>query len=390
MRRFAMATKLEVKLLLLGIVAAVVLASGMTAMAKKPTPPPPVDPPVNYWITWFDSLGRNQAYPNGMSDVDDVGTVIVGTVYDTIYSTDGAYNTNHTAFVYLASLDQVDDLNDLIADPSFDGWTANAANGINMSGQIVGQARNDETSETRGFVFDMFGSEPSCVLLPVPVNSPGQTAVRVNVLGDVVAAEGGGWKTLYGWDAAENGYFVVGSWQTGSSLTAFNDFGQILLVDGRRYTPGIGWENFGTTYGIQFAMGMNNFGTFVGKRETTSKKPRRFCFRFTDGDPDQMLDIMESSRSAWDVNWYGDTCITDTRRAFLYTDEEGLWALDDLVTGATVDVEDWENASITYARHINDRDETGFGSICGNAVFSTTVRGKTTSTMHPFLLTPLP
>ena len=49
-------------------------------------------------------------------------------------------------------------------------------------------------------------------------------------------------------------------------VTDFNDARQILLVDGQRYTPDIGWENFGSEYGISFASGMNNDGMFVGKR----------------------------------------------------------------------------------------------------------------------------
>ena len=130
-------------------------------------------------------------------------------------------------------------INEMITDSSFDHWTATCATGINDSGQIVGSAENDDTGETRGFMFDP--QSPRCVLLPKPLNGPGQTAEKINNLGDIVAAEEGGWKTQYTWDADE-GYVVVGSWQKDSGISAFNDCGQILLNNGFRYTPDTGWE----------------------------------------------------------------------------------------------------------------------------------------------------
>ena len=241
-------------------------------------------------------------------------------------------------------------------------------------------------------MFDPQG--PLCVLLPPPLNGIGQMAKRINNFSEIVAYEGdswAGWKTLYAWDDDLGGYVRVDSWLMESSITAFNDRGQILLSTGLRYTPDTGWEDFSATYGIWFAQGMNNDGTFVGKREEGDKKTKTYCFRFTDGvdgNPDEMLDIMESPRSAWDVNSDGDVCITDTYRAYLYTDDEGLWALDNMVIGATADVQNWEDSTITYATNISDRDTTGFGSICGHALKSTRVRGTTTTTVTAFILTP--
>ena len=54
---------------------------------------------------------------------------------------------------------------------------------------------------------------------------------------------------------------------------------------------------------------------------------------------------MENSRSAYGVNSHGDMCIVDRLRAYLYTDEDGLWALDDMVFGETADVEHWADSS---------------------------------------------
>jgi hypothetical protein len=232
-----------------------------------------------------------------------------------------------------------------------------------------------------------------CVLLPQPLNGLGQTAEKINNLGDIVASEEGGWKTQYAWDDDLDGYVLVDSWQEESSITAFNDRGQILLSNGLRYTPSTGWEDFSATYDIRFAVGMNNDGTFVGKREKKERGTRRFSFRFTDGsdgNPAEMLDIMENDRSAWDVNSHGDVCITDVCRAHLYMDDHGLWALDDMVIGATADVENWTDSLITYATDTSDRDATGFGSICGHAYKITTIDKKTrTRTMTAFILTPV-
>ena len=391
-----MSVKVRRSWCMLSVIGSVVLASTMLVQvvqveAKKPIPPPPPDPPVEYLITWLDRLGRERALTEDMNNAGNV----VGSVYDYV-DLDGGYYTNRTAFVYVASLDQVIDLNEMINgmldddDPSFDGWTATSANGINDLGQIAGSAENDVTGETRGFMFDPQG--PLCVLLPQPLNGPGQTAVKINNLSDIVATEEGGWKTQYEGNALD-GYALVGSWLRESSITAFNDRGQILLSNGLRYTPGAGWEDFSATYDILFAVGMNNDGTFVGSREKKERGTRRFSFRFTDGsdgNPAEMLDIMANVRSAWDVNSHGDVCITDVVRAHLYMDDHGLWALDDMVIGATADVENWTDSSITYATDISDRDATGFGSISGYAYKITTIDKKTTTrTMTAFILTPV-
>ena len=81
------------------------------------------------------------------------------------------------------------------------------------------------------------------------------------------------------------------------------------------------------------------------------------------GAPDEMLDIMENIRTASDVNSQGDVCITSTYRAYLYTDDTGLWAIDDMVTGNADDVSVWNDTIITYVTHMSDPDETGFGVI---------------------------
>ena len=129
---------------------------------------------MHYEITWLDKLGRNWA---GTEDINNAGDV-VGYVYDYVVLKRESYSTNHTAFVYVASEGGVIDLNvminDMIADSSFEGWTATSAIGINDSGQIVGKAENDVTGETRGFMFDPIGQ--LCVLLPLPIHDGVQTA----------------------------------------------------------------------------------------------------------------------------------------------------------------------------------------------------------------------
>lgn len=136
---------------------------------------------------------------------------------------------------------------------------------------------------------------------------------------------------------------------------------------------------------------MNNDGTFVGKREVGGNKTTYYSFRFTDGtvgQPDEMLDIMENARSAWDVNSHGDVCITGSTRAYLYTDYDGLWAIDDMVWGDAVDVTKWKSATITYAEHISAPDATAHGRVCGKAVFSAKIGRTTTTWAEPFVLLP--
>ena len=116
-----MSVKVRRSWCVLSVIGSIVLASTLLVQvvkveAKKPVPPPPPDPPVHYGITWLDRLGHDKAWTD---DINNAGNV-VGYVYDVV---DG-YNTNERAFVYDASLGGVIDLNELIVDPSFEGWTA--------------------------------------------------------------------------------------------------------------------------------------------------------------------------------------------------------------------------------------------------------------------------
>lgn len=357
------------------------------AKAAKPVPPPP-PPPVRYLVTWLDSLGRSDVITG---DVNSLGQV-VGESRN--LSADGTTYIDRTAFVYDRSLDlAIDGLIDgdvcnLNVLTPVSGWTLTQAWGINEFSQIVGSAQNNTTGESRGFVINAAWTQ--CVLLPSPNAShpSGQYAKRINNLGDVLALEGGGWITTYTWNATSNLYYVTGSWQQNSTPQAYNDFGQILLVNGLRYTPGIeGWTNFATTYGIFFAMGMNNSGMFVGGR-TVGRT--RYCFRFT--DPNQMFDIAQGVRATSDINTDGDVCLMpgSGSRGSIYTNHDGLWALDNMVNGTASDVANWKNAVITYTEAMSDDvvfpPGTGFGFICGRGVFSTS--GNSTSTSRAYLLTP--
>ncbi|MEQ1824525.1 MAG: hypothetical protein ABL921_01195 [Pirellula sp.] len=384
--------KVEFRTSLVSILACLVFGiaafvSVTPAKGDKPVPPPPPLPPVKYLVTWLDSLGRTDVITG---DVNSLGQV-VGEARN--LSADGTAYVNRTAFVYDPSLDfaidglvdgDVCDLN--VLTPVL-GWTLRQAWGINELSQIVGSAQNNTTGESRGFVINAAWNE--CVLLPSPIPShpSGQYAKRINNFGDVLAMEGGGWITAYTWNGTSNTYDVTGSWQQNSTSTAFNDFGQILLVNGQRYTPGTGWTNFATTYGINFAMGMNNSGMFVGGR---SVGRTRYCFRFT--DPNQMFDIAQGVRATSDINADGDVCLMPGggSRGSIYTNHDGLLALDNMVDGTVGNVANWKNAVITYTEAMSDDvvfpPNTGFGFICGRGVFST--KGSSISTTKAYLLTP--
>ena len=72
--------------------------------------------------------------------------------------------------------------------------------------------------------------------------------------------------------------------------------------------------------------------------------------------------------------------------AFVYTDEHGLIELDDLVVGTAEDLAIWFESRRNLAGAINDRDQTGFGQICGTTV---TLVHQGPSINLAFLLTPV-
>ncbi len=165
-----------------------------------------------------------------------------------------------------------------------------------------------------------------------------------------------------------------------SYVQAFNDNGQIL-VNGSRYSPSIGWQDFSADR-VVFSLGMNQYGDFVGSRDIGTK---RYSFRYTNG---QMLDLT-TGRAATDINSDGDVCVSPSNRGYVYTNKNGMLALDNLVIGSSTDITDWQNASSTQVEAMTDDvGSTGFGAIAGKGVFIP--RGVGTTVSRPFLLSPSP
>lgn len=348
-----------------------------SANGGKPTPPPPPPPPVKYYVTWLDNLGRTDTF---VFDMNNSGR-IVGRVQN---NNSSGIAVSQTAFVYAgAASGAVIDLDlhvvDIIGEIRGD-WTLTCAYGINEADQIVGVAES-VTGETRGFVTDNLWTQ--CLLLPPSLIAGGQKAKKINLLGEVVAEEGNGSVVLYRWDTQTNDYALVSRWfpttVSGPSglVLAFNDNGQIL-VNGARYTPGLGWQDFTATDGVVFSLGMNQAGAFVGARDVGRK---RYSYRYSNG---AMQDIT-TGRGAYDINADGDVCVSPSSRGYVYTDRNGLLALDNLVIGSAADVTAWKNASLTLTEAMNDDiGTTGFGAISGRGVFNS----KTGSTTKAFLLFP--
>ncbi len=336
-----MATKARWGWFLLGILGCAVLASGLMAPVEggKPKPPPP--PPVHYQLTFLDKLGHSDSLAYDINNAGDV----VGVVND-------GQGTSGRAFLYEASTGIVHDVNDLAGDTQ--GWTATEARGINQLGQIVGTAV-DANGTTRGFLLDRTVQPPRFVVLPE--SGPGSQGARaINNLGDIVGVREGGYLVLW---SPIGGTYVTQEWLE-LQPTAINDSGQIMSFSGRRYTPGVGWEDF-SSYNVTWGGGMSNDGTFVGRR---AAKPREIAFRFT--DPDRMENLLaQSAAYGVDVNSAGDVLIQATSWVYLYTDRDGLWDLNKLLVGDAADVAVWMDRINRSPAAIADRDATGFAPICG-------------------------
>ena len=362
-------------LLVAATLLAAIVGSVRPANGQKPVPPPPSPPPVNYRITWLDPLGK--MFPR-VEDVNNWG-VVVGEVHNT-----GGVGVDSLAFVYAGALNgAVIDLDSYVVTMIGEigetvnraDWTLIVAYDINDVNQIVGWAQNKATLETRGFVTN----DPwtTCTLLPPPTIPGFQRAARINNFGEIVAAEGNASVVLYRWDTNTNKYVrgltlqppttLIDS-RRGVIITGFNDVGQILVSPGVRYTPVVGWQDFGATYGIYMSNGMNQYGSFVGNRNVGTKS---YAFRYTDATG--MLDFTPVNYSARDINLDGDVCISPGK---VYSEKlKLLLTLNDLVVGNTTDptvLADWKNANNIFPRAMTDRiAPTDFGAISGAATFYT-------------------
>jgi len=345
---------------------ALVLACATTAWAGKPAPPPP----VKYRLTWLEAPGFSNTEAR---DINNRGEVLV-TAYQ-----DGELPQPH---LYTPGQGMCN-LRDL---PGWDAtYVAGSSASINENGQIVGSAY-DTTGAARGFWFDP-AAQRFVVLPAIPEGYPRPR--WLNDASDIVARSRNVDQTpltvLYKWDTNSPPQpYVAARWTTSNDVMRINNLGQILTYGNQRYTPGTGWQTFSFAAN---SWGMNHLGTFVGRCVSSNKPPKHGAFRFT--DPDKLLRLLDSSSIAMaaDVNLQGDLCGRYGRRAaFLYTDRDGLWLLDDLVV--TQD-QTWLSFSIIDLIGINDRPAppAGFGQICGNGEL---IDASGAGTWYAFLLTPEP
>jgi len=332
--------------------------------------------PVFYNLRWLDTLGHS----NGETDQMNNSGKLVGCVFDR--DSDGE-RTNKRAFYFDGANSH--DLNDadFMGSALASNWIADYATSINNSGQIAGRLKATNSESYRGFVYDL--STGTTIVLPPPQSGGNQRSVIINSSGDVVAGEeavdGTYYITMYHPDpdgGNNGGEYVPGmSWQMPTYPVAFNASGQILLHNGMRFTPSVGWQDFKLTLGVQAVYDMNDQGTFVGTRTVGSTQ---FPFRFQ--DPDLVQDFAQNGY-AYAVNLQGDVCLTFGSRGYVsYSDRSGLWALDHAVPG---DI-GWKEADLTWLWDNADRSPTA-GAICGNAHFWSE-DGSTTQQIRPFLLTP--
>lgn len=333
-------------------------------------------PPVFYDLHWLDTLGRTDGQMEQMNNWGEV----VGYVFDRNWNDDGSlYRTNRGAF-YFNGVDSID-LNTLMGPALAGKWIATYAYSINDSGQIAGSLRATDSEAQQGFVYDT--STGTTILLPPPPLGGTQWSQKINVRGDVVAAESVGgtyYITMYypNRDGAGNIFeYVPGpSWEVPNSYPrVINASGQILLNNAMRYTPDVGWQDFKLTLNAVSGCDMNELGTFVGTRGVGSKS---FAYRFE--DPASVQDFAPDSLAAA-VNLQGDVCFSLGHRGYVYySDLSGWWALDNAVP---ID-ETWQAAGLTWIKDMTDRSGTTAGAICGDVIFGTNV----TTLSKPFLLTP--
>ena len=186
--------------------------------------------------------------------------------------------------------------------------------------------------------------------------------------------------------------------------TDINNNGVIVTSGGSRLTPnGDGTYTEEIFPGLR-AHALNIFGDFVGDTQFHGDTPRtkkKFydgAFRFTGLGPEEILYQWEPATGnqtvAWDINSAGQVCLkgmTDSNHeeAFLYTNEDGLLNLNDLVTG---DLDRWNAAvglrpfalSEPYVPPNSEDEATGFPLIV------LTATGDGVAPAETRLLTPVP
>ncbi|MHB8957891.1 MAG: serine/threonine-protein kinase, partial [Pirellulaceae bacterium] len=214
--------------------------------------------------------------------------------------------------------------------------------------QLVAQVRQlaatHKDGRTCGFLYDPMAATPFVLL------SEMDRAVLINNNADIVgyvAADNA--VVLDTWNATSRTY-ATRRWPGNGVPSGLNDLGMIVvtaLPTGsavKRYDPDSdSWDDFsGYPYSMMWGGGINNAGTFVGRRKVDSGRGKSVdaAFRFT--EPGTIKDILtQNSALGYDVNLQDDVVLWDGSRSLLYTNEVGLWHLDKLVVGDTVE---WVNA----------------------------------------------
>jgi len=379
-----MAAKWGVRVFVLMVAAALVLIYGMTVLAAKPKasrakpkavaakskkPPPP--PPVTYHCVLLGTLGGTDSYA---TDVNNSG-LVVGHAYE-------GTGLRHafrvipegdidSGFVYWRDEDG-DGINDLMEDLNtipgvtwriegseeiLQGWVAQAARGVNESGQIVGEATNG--TQTRPFRFD----PATCELLLLWSADGGSddygegTARDINDSGTAVGRYyESSTSTGYAFLKARGGPVArIGPDQAyAESISNSGHVVGFILGEqaaGWRYWPNGTWESLS----IQHACGVNSLGTCAGLKQVTVQEKKKtivtnYTVRvFEDPNAPEII-ATGGSWFTW-INEAGDVSFV----SHLYTDEQGTLRVDDLIDPADWG-RDWGRSGQYFGvNRINDR-----------------------------------
>lgn len=318
--------------------------------------------PILYEVTFFGNLGGSPFY---VSDINNRGD-IVGSGWDG----DDFTGTRRAWVLLPTDLDNdgiVDYSNDLLVDINLmhdldgnptvpPGWRANRAESINENGEVAGTLWDEASGLRATFTLEL----SSGTLTIIDVNT-GQDA-EINDNGEVAYA-----KIIDGIEYIHVYVPGQGAVNLGimGTVHGFNNSGQIVGWDNStakpfRYTPG---ETLLDVGGFAHAfVGLNELGetTLFGDHR---KKP--IAYRYSDFEG--LHEIASGAGMPTDINLHGDVLIERYDVGTLYRDDLGLLALDDLVGGANGEVAMWfaRDRDSFSVFETNDRNETGFGVICG-------------------------